>query len=43
MKVRNGNDLIELKLKSKDSLLAQVRHSYRAYPLKSCMLGAGYL
>jgi hypothetical protein len=34
---------LELKLESKDSLLAHVWHSYRAYPNQYCMIGVGYL
>jgi hypothetical protein len=32
-----------VKLEIKDSLLAQVLHSYRAYPFKHCILGVSYL
>jgi hypothetical protein len=32
-----------VKVEGKDLLLARVCHSYRAHPIKPCMLGVGYL
>jgi hypothetical protein len=43
MKASNGISLVELKLGSKDQLLARVWHSIELILIQPCMLGVGYL
>jgi hypothetical protein len=43
MKVSNDISLVQLKLESKDQLLARVWHSIELILIQSCVLGVGYL
>jgi hypothetical protein len=43
MKASDGSSLVELKLESKDQLLARVWHSIDLILIQPCMLGVGYL
>jgi hypothetical protein len=43
MKASVGINLVELKLESKDQLLAWVWHSIEFILFQPCMLGVGYL
>jgi hypothetical protein len=43
MKVSNDISLVQLKLESKDQLLARVWHSIELILIQPCVLGVGYL